>query len=254
MEFLQHIKTVLRQPLILRPYHRILLLSHMRANTSLFGHLLGSHPEIDGYYELHIGYYSWKSFIRQKLIYFAEHQSKPDAKYIFDKVLASEHDVNTSLFENSDDKVIFMLREPNATIASIIKLYQKVEPDHEYTTLAGASQYYSERLMQMVTMAKNMKGSFIFIEAEAITQTPDEILAALSDYLALTTPLSKEYKILPKTGEKRAGDSSKNINSGVITAKDTVVKPLEGLDPKVITQYEDALGYFRQYSLINTRI
>jgi len=48
----------------------------MRANTSLFGHILGSSPEINGYYEMHISYYSWKSLIRQKLIYLENHQFK----------------------------------------------------------------------------------------------------------------------------------------------------------------------------------
>jgi len=32
------------------PYARIFLLSHMRVYTSLAGHILGSHPQINGYY------------------------------------------------------------------------------------------------------------------------------------------------------------------------------------------------------------
>jgi hypothetical protein len=28
----------------------------MRALTSLAGHILGSHPQINGYYEMHLGY------------------------------------------------------------------------------------------------------------------------------------------------------------------------------------------------------
>jgi len=31
------------------PYARIFLLSHMRAFTSLAGHILGSHPQINGW-------------------------------------------------------------------------------------------------------------------------------------------------------------------------------------------------------------
>jgi hypothetical protein len=37
-------------------YTRIFLLSHMRAFTSLAGHILGSHPQVNGYYEMHISY------------------------------------------------------------------------------------------------------------------------------------------------------------------------------------------------------
>jgi len=32
------------------PHARIFLLSHMRAFTSLAGHILGSHPQINAYY------------------------------------------------------------------------------------------------------------------------------------------------------------------------------------------------------------
>ena len=35
-------------------YQHIFLLSHMRANTSLISHILGSHPQISGYYEMHL--------------------------------------------------------------------------------------------------------------------------------------------------------------------------------------------------------
>lgn len=37
-------------------YARIFLLSHMRACTSLAGHILGSHIRINGYFEMHISY------------------------------------------------------------------------------------------------------------------------------------------------------------------------------------------------------
>ena len=37
-------------------YDRIFLLSHMRALTSLAGHILDLHPQINGYYEMHISY------------------------------------------------------------------------------------------------------------------------------------------------------------------------------------------------------
>ena len=36
-------------------FARIFLLSHMRDLTSLAGHTLGSHPQINGYYEMHLG-------------------------------------------------------------------------------------------------------------------------------------------------------------------------------------------------------
>jgi hypothetical protein len=49
----------------LSDYARIFLLSHMRAYTSLAGHILGSHPQINGYYEMHISYEDASALDRQ---------------------------------------------------------------------------------------------------------------------------------------------------------------------------------------------
>jgi hypothetical protein len=242
MELFDHLKTIITKPQILRPYKRILLLSHMRANTSVFGHVLGSHEEIEGYYELHIGYYSWKSLIRQKLLYFKHHTPKPNAKYIFDKVLATEHAVNTNLFDNKQAKIIFMIREPQATIASIVKLYSKIEPNHAFATIEGASQYYIERLNQLAIMAKKLKHGYLSLNAEKLTEQPDNTLAIVSDFLELSTPLSKEYNILPKTGAKRAGDSSENIKSGVIISQKQKLLTLPHLSEELIEQYNKVVA------------
>ena len=82
MEALGHLRTVLRHPSILRSYQPLLLISHMRANTSLMGHILGASPEIEGYYELHIGYHSWRSLLRQKLVYFDQHTPATRALHV----------------------------------------------------------------------------------------------------------------------------------------------------------------------------
>jgi hypothetical protein len=38
------------------PCARIFLLSYMSAFTSLAGHILGSHPQVNGYQEMYLGY------------------------------------------------------------------------------------------------------------------------------------------------------------------------------------------------------
>ncbi|MGO4893895.1 hypothetical protein [Flavobacterium sp. W21_SRS_FM6] len=218
MELYNHLKTVLRHPTIIRPYKRILLLSHMRANTSLFGHILGSNPEIEGYYELHIGYYSWKSFIRQKLVYFAEHQPKKEAVYIFDKVLHNEHTVNVDLFDN-DDIIIIMVREPLATIKSIQQLFSNVDKTHECNRETAATEYYIKRLKELTELARRLEGKFYFLNADDLTQTPDTVLPKLTNYLQLKTPINKKYQLFEKTGKEGAGDSSKNMTKGELQAK-----------------------------------
>ncbi len=219
MSFFKHLKIILRHPsILLQPRKRIILLSHMRANTSVFGHVLGSNPEIEGYYELHIGYYSWKSFFRQKLIYFAEHSPKRSAKYMFDKVLHNEHKVNVDIF-NDDDIFIIMVREPIATISSIQKLFAKVDPQHPYNEYEYAEQYYLSRLEHLIGFSQKLKGRFYFINATSLTQSPDRVLDALTKVFKLSIPLSKKYQIFKKTGSEGAGDSSQNMQLGEIKPK-----------------------------------
>lgn len=47
-------------------YARIFLLSHMRAHTSLMAHILGSHSQINGYYEMHLDYEDASALDRQR--------------------------------------------------------------------------------------------------------------------------------------------------------------------------------------------
>lgn len=210
---------VVTQPRLLCRYDRILLLSHMRANTSLLGHVLGSNPEINGYYELHIGYYSWKSFIRQKLTYCCEHIIKKNSRYVFDKVLHNDHFINTELFHPRHSKIIIMLREPSSTINSIINLYKKNDSHHEYATIEGAVAYYSLRLEQLCQLSGQFHGRYLYMDAEAITQATDSTLSKLTSWLELKSPLTKRYQIQKKTGKKKAGDSSDKMMSGIIQKK-----------------------------------
>ena len=147
---------------VLKKLQPIIMLSHMRANTSLFGHVLGNNPEINGYYEMHIGYYSWKSLIRQKLKFLENHKFKKESKYIFDKVLHNEHEVNCEMLIQHNAKIIISLRSPEETIPSIIKLYnEKVDPSHEFATFNGAASYYKTRLDTLNEYAVKLKNNFI---------------------------------------------------------------------------------------------
>lgn len=203
-------------PLLMKPYKRIFLLSHMRANTSLFGHILGNSPEIEGYYEMHIGYYSWKSLYRQKLLHFSSHKPKPKAKYLFDKILHDDHYIHPDILHRSDTQTIFSLREPDQTIRSIVMLYEKVDPDHEFHTVDGAIGYYNERLSTLLKIAKELDGKFLYIDAQSLRDDTNNALHFLTQKLELITPLSNEYQCNKLTGIGNAGDHSKNIKIGKI--------------------------------------
>lgn len=215
MSLPQIMSTVIKNPIVLKPAKHILLLSHMRANTSLFGHIIGNHPQINGYYELHIGYYSWKSLIRQKLLFSAEHEVKPGSNYYFDKVLHTEHEIVPEISNSSAVFPIFSLRNPSDTIPSIINLFEKVDSSHEFTTKAGAMKYYFNRLESLVKLAHETQ-VFYYLDAECIRNSTAKALEFLSDILNLSSPLNAEFKTQKLTGVGTTGDQSGNLNAGTI--------------------------------------
>jgi hypothetical protein len=209
---------LIHNPALVLRHRNIFLLSHMRANTSLFGHLMGSHPQIEGYYEMHIGYYSWKSLWRQKLRHFANHPSKPQARYMFDKVLHDGHEVAVELLQRPSTRTIFMLREPEQSIRSLIALYRQHNPHLPEATAEGAVNYYVARLATLARCARQLGGRYFYLDAECLISRPDPTLASLSDWLELASPIPSRYSAQPNTGRGNAGDHSQRLKSGRIDA------------------------------------
>jgi hypothetical protein len=63
----------------------------MRAFTSLAGHILGSHPQINGYYEMHISYDDASALDRQLEVFRRGDVPKADSRYLFDKLLHNDY-------------------------------------------------------------------------------------------------------------------------------------------------------------------
>lgn len=207
-------------PLIIKPKKHIILLSHMRAYTSLLGHIFGSNPEIEGYYEMHTGYYSWKSSYKVKMMYYQDHPSKKNASFLFDKVLHNEHSVSPNILNNKDYFPIIAIRDPETTIKSIIAHYQKINPKHEYNNVDFATTYYKERLTGLANLAKQIPGQYLYFDAEAIKTKTDETLTAMSSFLGLTNNLIPSYKKMEKTGARFSGDNSTELFSGAIQTQE----------------------------------
>ncbi|MBZ9611748.1 hypothetical protein I4W93_009075 [Rheinheimera sp. MA13] len=192
----------------------------MRANTSLIGHILGSHPQINGYYEQHIGYYSWRSLIRQKLIYCNQHSLKVKSMFMFDKVLHNEHFVSPVLLNSANSKVLISIRRPETTIPSVINLYKKVDPTHIFCTVEGATDYYVKRLHYLADICKKLD-SYYYYDAEQLRDDTAMCLSKIADYLGLTTALSSEFKTQILTGVGNAGDHSGNLNAAKVKKETT---------------------------------
>jgi len=201
---------------IILPKKHIFLLSHMRAYTSLFGHIMGSNPAICGYYEMHIGYYSWKSPIRQKLLYFRQESTKPGFSYMFDKILHNDHSVSLDVLNGSRARSIFCLRQPKDVIPSILRLYARIDPAHEFNSEAFATHYYIKRLAVLEAIAESLEQDFFYFDSESLKLQSDECLGSLSEWLQLRTPLSDTYALQQQTSRERIGDSSAALRAGHI--------------------------------------
>lgn len=242
------LSALIANPALVLKHRNILLLSHMRANTSLFGHLLGSHPLVEGYYEQHIGYYSWKSLWRQKAMHFAEHAAKPGARWMFDKVLHDGHGVNPALLRRSTCRTIVMLRAPRQTLASIVALYREQNPTGPEAQPEGATRYYVERLGTLSALASGIGPRYFYLDAECLVDDTSATLAALGGWLGFTTPIPSEYRSFARTGRSGAGDTSARLRSGKVMPADQRRYDAIALPAHLVAEAEDA--YRRHRTLL----
>jgi len=204
----------------------------MRAYSSLLGHIIGSHPEVCGYYEMHIGYHSWKSLIRQKALFFQEEKAKPAMRFMFDKVLHDDHFVAPKLLNHPRVLAIFSLRHPADAIPSIVQLYQKEDPGHAFTQLEYATNYYVNRANSLRECAAGIQKDYFYMDAEAITLNTDDCLAELTKWLNLRTPLDSKYQVQRKTAQGKYGDTSQRLKSGGIDK--TGISPKMPMDVRLL--------------------
>ncbi len=199
-----------------QPLTRIFLLSHMRAYSSLIGHILGSHARINGYYEMHQGYQSAQDLQRSIEQYRQHDAIKPDSRFFFDKLLHNDYPLDLNLPPLKHATVLLALRPPEASIKSIIKLFRQKPQKHRYAEAAQAARYYRQRLAFLDAFSQQYAGRFYYFDAELIQSDSHNLLQTLTDWLQLDTPLQAQYQTFARSGQARAGDSSDAIRSGRI--------------------------------------
>ncbi|MBT3726124.1 MAG: hypothetical protein HOG41_22365 [Gammaproteobacteria bacterium] len=197
---------------------RIFLLSHMRAYSSLIGHILGSHPEINGYYEMHINYQKNSDLIKQETVYSQQESFKEGSHLLFDKLLHNNYQLNLQQLNLQQPKILITLRSPEKTIKSIVHLFQKKEQLRLYSDPQEATKYYIQRLQKLSEFGQQNPQSYFYFDAELIRSNSKDMLANLTQWLQLEPPLNEQYQLFSKTGKSGAGDSSKSIQSGKIVS------------------------------------
>ncbi|MHB1092400.1 hypothetical protein [Thiobacillus sp.] len=214
-------------------YARIFLLSHMRAYTSLAGHILGSHPQINGYYEMHLSYEDAAALDRQLEAFRHDEVPKPGSRYLFDKLLHNDYVLTPGRQGRAEIKILVSLAEPDHTIRSIVHLFaQKPDPDL-YASPAEAAKYYVERVSALAEFCRTTDHPYYYFDAALWLRAPERLLPKLTQWLELESPLSERYEVFSQTGKPRRGDTSARVRSGSIDRTRTdysdVVIPEEAL-------------------------
>jgi hypothetical protein len=188
----------------------------MRAFTTLAGHILGSHPEINGYYEMHISYEDASALDRQREVFLESDVLKENSRYLFDKLLHNDYSFRPDQFGLANIKILISLLEPAHTIKSIVNLFAQKEVDDLYASPVEAANYYIARVQALADFSRAANQPYYYYDAELLQRTPEQLLPRLSDWLELDSPLSERYQIFNQTGKARKGDSSARIHSGRI--------------------------------------
>jgi hypothetical protein len=189
---------------------------------------LGSHPEICGYRELHRPYRHSLDLFKARVALFEDRSAYSQARYLLDKILHNEWEFKQQLFANKSKKYIFVLRQPERCMLSMIKRHLE---NNDKETVHIQYDYYIARMNALETYWHTLEGDKLFIDSDWLIQSKDTVLENVSQFLGLREPLSSSYQVFSKTGIAGVGDMSKNIGSGQIIDK---VKPLSEADKELL--------------------
>lgn len=207
----------------------VLLFGHMRGQTTLLAHILGSHPEIDGYTELHQHYES-PIDLRSMTRRIEEHTGAlRKGRYALDKLLHNSAIVDAGILRRDDVKTVFLVRNPRDSIPSIMRAGRYDEHVLPISSADVAVNYYVKRLQRLDTYSEFLGPRAALVEAEALAADTASVLAGLTRFLGLATPLSPNYERFKLTGQRGLGDMSPNIHAGRVLRDDERVRADDAL-------------------------
>ena len=193
----------------------LFIFSHMRSRSSVLSHVLGSNPGVCGYYELKNTYRTPWDLFRMRMTIYEEIHKDLTGKYLLDKILHNRCRMSSRILNRNDTRILFLLREPESTLKSIIAMGRMTEHNW-YQDPAKASDYYCKRLKTLERTARDTPRGWFFIASDDLVDQTNGILKDLSLWLNLDPPLSRYFDIFSKTGKAGSGDPSPNIRTGII--------------------------------------
>ncbi len=194
-------------------YRRIFILGHMRSRSSLLAHILLSNPQIVGTGESNAVYQNFLKCHWMDIKAHLKNRKIPYTRIFLDQINHNTKTPNKEIIYDNKTKVIILIRQPNETISSILKLSEKFY--NNSWTVMDAANYYLDRLKFISSILKNKKPNDIkLILSDQLINDDKNILQSVSHFLGLKIPLKSNYSTFSFTGLH--GDPSKNINSGYI--------------------------------------
>lgn len=193
------------------PPRRILILSHMRAGSTLLSEVISAHPSVLGFGELFLRYEQPRDLWAGdgKIQLRAGLRPSARGEVILDKLLhdyLSPIDVIDRL-EGAETTFVFLVRSPDAAVPSMMSTFG--------STLDEAVEHYLERVATLAEMASVGEPRRTFaVTFDDLTERADETLDFLSGHLDLDPPLTGSYSRSFRT----TGDVSTNLASGRILA------------------------------------
>jgi hypothetical protein len=188
----------------------------MRSFSSLLCHILGSHPEISGYAEAQLSYFSRLDLQRLARKVQQITGNPVLGRYVLDKVLHNHREIAPGVLGRPEIKVVFLLRNAEDTFRSLVNLSRIPGTKQKVGDPARALEYYVKRLQQLEGYCALLGGNALFLASERLISDTDRVLVELSRWLELGQPLKADYQTFRFTGAPGYGDPSPTILAGTV--------------------------------------
>jgi len=187
---------------------------------------------------LHCKYTNRVDILKARVTLFEDSLDFNSADYLLDKVLHNEWVFDESIFSISDNYYIFVLRNPEATMLSMIKRHLQ---NNTIDTVDIQTRYYIARLRELRNYWNKLQGSKLAIDSDEMLYESEVTLKKISHFLKLGSQLIAEYKTFTKTGIAGSGDMSPNIGIGKLNLDKSIMseednKLLDNIDLELINK------------------
>ena len=231
----------------LRAAGYLFVVGHMRSYSSLLAHILGSHPAIVGYAEMHQKYRNVLDLLELSGKVERSCDKSCAGRYVLDKILHPQV-LADRVLRRKDVQVIAIAREPVASVSSILAIRCG-----GIDSIDAAIDYYVERMKALVRISEVRDGNVAYVDGESIVENPGPSLGALSAHLELDPALRPEYSIFRLTGVPKYGDPSEWIKAGRVVRRRTPLPRLP-ISSAQARRMSHAYEFMRSFMIRNARV